>query len=417
MQRDTAETQRAVLALCLQRPEAFRRVSALTTPEHFESENRELFSAFQRVGEPLDPSLVAGELGDKHARARVSALKFLEVDPANLEVLIGQLESAYRYRQLIGSLQRSLAEVQRSEAEYSVIAAKVEQDILTTTRATGSGFYISAEEALAEAYIEAQRAADAGGFLGIRTGIREVDGLIKGFGFGHVTTLMGEPGIGKTALMLQSAAHIARDNPVAIVSLEMTPADLAQRMQACLSGVQYATIQSGTLSDNEQTKVGVANETISHLKLHIAPSHVQTFAEAQAFFRWTYFEHGCRILYLDNILSLDYEGQTEYEHVTRVANGSQRLAKELQIGLVNLHHTNTSDRPDLRSTHGAKAIARHSSNVLALYAEQGIYNTVELLELKGRNVGKGQREMIFEGAFQRFRSKGVSDFEQTNHYR
>ena len=406
--RGVSEAQEAVLALCLQHPEAFRRASLQATREHFDGEHRAIWSAMQRVGEPLEPASLVDELtpnpnNRQKTLARVSALRFYAADKNNLPALLGQLDSAYRYRQLIGSLQRSLAEVQGSKAEYAIIAAKVEQDILATTRATGGGHFISASEALTEAYVEAMRAAESGGFAGYRTGLGPLDRLSNGFGFGHVTTIMGEPGVGKTALMLQTAAHIARAAPVALVSLEMTPADLMQRLQACLSGVEYARIQGGKLQADQQGRLDGADEIITALKLHIAPAHVQTFGEALAFFRWMYFEHGCKLFYLDNILSLDYENRTEYEHITYVANGAQRFAKELQIALVNLHHTNTSERPDLRNTHGAKAIARHSSNVLALYQPDPTYSRIEFIELKGRNSGKGSFDLVFEGAYQRFR--------------
>jgi len=105
---------------------------------------------------------------------------------------------------------------------------------------------------------------------------------------------------------------------------------------------------------------------------------------------------------VDNILSLDYMGLDEYEHVTRVASGSQRLVKKLGIALINLHHTNSDEKPTLRKSHGAKAIGRHSSNVLALWRENPENNEVLLMELKGRNNGRGERLLRFVPHQQRF---------------
>ena len=405
------ETQEAVLALSVQFPEVFRQATLQLTPEHFEGEQRSIWSAMQRVGEPLEPALLVDELtadGEKKtAYARVSALKFYGADKASLPTFVRELDSAYRYRLLIQSLQKSLSEVQHAQADYAVIAAKVEQDILATTRSTGGGRFISSSDALAEAYIESAKAAETGGFSGYATGIGPLDKLIGGFGFGHVTTIMGEPGVGKTALMLQTAYKTAQKEPVAVASLEMTPADLMQRMQSSLSGVDYRRVQSGILTEDERTALNATDEALSNLHMKLAPPHVQTFGDCLAYFRWMYFEHGCRLFYLDNILSLDYEGQTEYEHVTKVANGSQRFVRELNVALVNLHHTNTDERPDLRSTHGAKAIARHSSNVLAMYQPDNRNSRIEFIELKGRTSGKGNFFLVFEGVYQRFRGGAV----------
>lgn len=408
----STETQEAVLALSLQHPEVFRQATLQLTPEHFDGEQRSIWSAMQRVGEPLEPALLVDELAadaksKQKTLARVSALKFYAAGKKSLKTLIEQLDSAYRYGLLIGSLQKSLAEVQSAKADYAVIAAKVEQDILATTRSTGGGRFVSAAEALAEAYIEAAKAAEAGGFSGYSTGIPGLDRIMGGFGFGHVTTLMGEPGVGKTALMLQTAYQTAKHAPVAIASLEMTPADLMQRLQSAFAKIDYRRVQSGRLTEPEQTALYEVDNDLSNLQLRLAPGHVQTFDDCMAYFRWMYFEHGCRLFFLDNILSLDYEGKTEYEHVTKVANGSQRFVRELNVALVNLHHTNTNERPDLRSTHGAKAIARHSSNVLALYQPDPNNSTVECIELKGRTSGKGTFFMVFEGAYQRFRAGGI----------
>jgi replicative DNA helicase len=414
---DTATAESAVLALCFKNPQCHRRAVLELTPEHFTDPGlRNVWNAASKHEAPLDITLIAqtmhgnGTLAEFGGKAKLAAFKFNGVaDPDRFDEYIAALHTARNHKRLSATLEKAREYVINADADLPVIAARVSDMVNDAVRASitmneGS----TMNDVLAAAYIETHKASErTDGIVGYRTYIGAIDEMIGGFEPGHVTTIMGEPGSGKTALALQACVGISRHAPVGFISLEMTHADLGQRIQASVSRAQFGRIRAGTVPREEAERINTVSVELSqNSRLWVAPSTIETWDESVAWITHMHFTHGVRVFILDNILSLDYQGKEEYEHVTRVAGASQRLVRKLNIALVNLHHTNTSEKPALRSVHGAKAIARHSSNVLALWREDPEGPRVYLMELKGRNTGRGERLLQFIGAQQRF-TEGV----------
>jgi replicative DNA helicase len=410
--RTAPEAESAALALCFKSAEAHRRITLELAAEHFTDErNREVYKAISRHQAPLDITLVAQSMSQNGAleriggKAKLAALKFNAADETRLNEYITNLHAARAHRRLEETLEKASAYVTNSKDDLTIISQRVNDmltDSIKDTSVTNDGSPLG--DVLAGAFSRSLEAMASGNRLtGYRTGVNAIDDMIGGFEPGHVTTLMGEAGTGKTALALQASIGVSAHVPVGFISLEMTPEDLGQRIQASETRINYTSIRRGELDDEALTRIGeVSDDLAANHKLWIAPNTVETWAEVTAWITHMYYTQGVRVFIMDNILSLDYAGLDEYEHVTRVASGSQRLVKKLGIALVNLHHTNTADKPTLRATHNSKAVGRHSSNVLALWRENPEATEVLLMELKGRNSGRGERVLRFVPHQQRF---------------
>ncbi len=409
--RTALEAESAALALCFRSPECHRRATLELTPEHFTDEAlRSVWQAISKHEAPLDLTLVAQTMSDNGAlqklggKARLAALKFNAAEQARFPDYIKTLHASRAHRRLEEVLAKAQKYVSGANGDLAIISNKINDmigDAIKDTSVTNEGYEL--DDVLSQAFVESLAASEReNGMVGYRTYVRALDDMIGGFESGHVTTLMGEAGVGKTALALQAAVGASRNVPVGFVSLEMAPADLGQRIQAANARVNYANIRSGRIDDMGRLST-ISQELVQETKgLWIAPPTVESWDECVMWFTHMYYAHGVKLFFLDNILSLDYAGLDEYEHVTRVSTGSQRLVKKLQVALVNLHHTNTDEKPTLRRGHGAKAISRHSSNVLALWRENPEDTDVYLMELKGRNVGRGERLIRFIPHQQRF---------------
>jgi replicative DNA helicase len=410
--KDSQEAEGAVLALCFREPECHRRATLELSAEHFSDDvTRTVWSAISKLEAPLDLALVAQTLSARKdlervgGKPRLAAFRFSPAERENFSQYVRVLQEARAHRRLEATLTKAAQYVTNAKDDLPVLTTHVEDmlaSVLNDARVTNEGSSMS--DVLAAAYIETQRAQDnPNGVAGYRTFFPPVDELIGGLEPGHVTTLMGEPGTGKTALALQMALGASRQVPVGFISLEMTTADLGQRIQACSGRLDYGLLRAGRLSEPAaETRDRITSALMDSHNLWVAPGEVEGWSESAAWMSHMYYARGVRVFVLDNVLSLDYEGLDEYEHVTRVATASQRLAKKLNVALLNLHHTNTDEKPTLRSAHGAKGIVRHSSNVLALWREEVESQTVLLSELKGRNMGRGERLLRFIGNQQRF---------------
>ena len=408
---EAKEAEAAVLALCLRQPESHRRATLELEDDHFHDPAlKSIWRAAKKLTPPLDLQLLTeairnnGGLEHVGGKARLAALKFTTAEPDNLNEYIRALHAARAHRRLEMMLARASEYVRSTRDPIDAISAQVSDMLTEAAKAnTTTNDGPTLHDALTSAFQQSYEAMQAGtGLTGIRTNVPAIDEMIGGFELGHVTTLMGEAATGKTGLALQAAVGASQYEPVGFISLEMPPADLAQRIQASVARVNYAYIRRGQIETIEDRLASISEELANTRRLWFAPDTVETWDQSVAWITHMYYTHGCRIFILDNVLSLDYAGKDEYEHVTRVASGSQRLVKKLNISLLNLHHTNSDERPTLRKAHSAKAITRHSSNVLALWRENPESNDMYLMELKGRNHGRSERMIRFIAHQQRF---------------
>ncbi|MFM8775368.1 MAG: replicative DNA helicase, partial [Actinomycetota bacterium] len=95
---------------------------------------------------------------------------------------------------------------------------------------------------------------------GISSGLDDLDKILLGFQPGTLNILGARPAMGKSALALGIAVHVARNSgkQVLFFSLEMGTAELVQRILASEAGVDSKVLRSGRPSPNDWTKIGHA---------------------------------------------------------------------------------------------------------------------------------------------------------------
>ncbi len=126
---------------------------------------------------------------------------------------------------------------------------------LLTVGASRSKTSFSLHEAFA-AGIKAADAARTGEGM-ISTGFDDLDRLLGGWAPARLTIAAGRPGMGKTALALAFGLNVAAKGAgVMLVSLEMTAAQLGQRMLSAVAArdglaLPYASLSRGSFSDAE----------------------------------------------------------------------------------------------------------------------------------------------------------------------
>src|SRR5712692_3200961 len=88
---------------------------------------------------------------------------------------------------------------------------------------------------------------------GIPTGYRDLDRETSGLQPGDLIIIAGRPSMGKTALALNMAEHVAVENklPVAIFSMEMSGSQLALRMLGSIGRLDQHKLRTGRLSDDD----------------------------------------------------------------------------------------------------------------------------------------------------------------------
>ena len=105
---------------------------------------------------------------------------------------------------------------------------------------------------------------------GVETGLTELDNLTGGLHNSELIILAARPSMGKTALAMNIAEHVALKlkTPCLFVSLEMSSIELADRMLCSVAEVNSSRLRNGTISKDDrkrlvETALGVAFGTDS----------------------------------------------------------------------------------------------------------------------------------------------------------
>ena len=111
---------------------------------------------------------------------------------------------------------------------------------------------------------------EAGGRLpGVPSGFPTLDSLLGGLMDSNFIILAARPGVGKTSLALNIAAHAARfaGKTMAFFSLEMSRDQLAARMLSSEAEIEATSLLRGSLSDPEFDRLGAAASALARLPI------------------------------------------------------------------------------------------------------------------------------------------------------
>ena len=109
------------------------------------------------------------------------------------------------------------------------------------------------------------------GITGIPTGFTDIDQLTAGLQYSELTLLAGRPSIGKTALMLSLAYHVAaiEEVGVAIFGLEMSKEQLGQRLLSVVARVDSQKMRNGKIYGDDEKRVGRASKILEKAPIYI----------------------------------------------------------------------------------------------------------------------------------------------------
>lgn len=175
-----------------------------------------------------------------------------------------------------------------------------------------------------------------------QTGIAGLDRLTGGLRGGKLVVIGARPGVGKTALALSMAKHVARHaGGVLIVSLEMSVEEIMARLYASESGVDVQELESGQVSEATLDTVGLYAQEIARLPMSIATrcaTPLQIRREAQKIRE----SAGLEMVVVDYLQLLRADGKhaSRYEEVSEISRELKLLAMDLGIPVIALTQFN-----------------------------------------------------------------------------
>lgn len=191
---------------------------------------------------------------------------------------------------------------------------------------------------------------------GVPTGFYDLDRMTSGFQAGDLIVLAARPSMGKTALAINIAEHVALNEglPVAVFSMEMGAAQLAVRIVGSIGRIDQGHLRTGKLTDEEWPRLTEAIEKLRTISLHIDETAGLTSSELRANARRLSRQCGKLGLIVVDYLQLmsgsSSDGENRATELGEISRGLKMLAKELGCPLIALSQLNRSveQRPDKR---------------------------------------------------------------------
>lgn len=242
----------------------------------------------------------------------------------------------------------------------------------------------------------------------VMTGFPQLDSLMCGFRPGDYIALAARPKVGKTSIAVDIAFHVSciQKKQVLVASLEMSRAQMSDRMLARASGVPHQTIRSGRFIRPEMEALEQGALSYRGTPWHTIYRNIATPAALRSRVRAHQLRHGLDLLVIDYVqLMRSGSGskRSATEDASEVSREIKMLAKDLGVPILALCQLNRDsakeDRePKMHDIKQTGSIEQDADAVLLLHRQiEGETFRDALLILAAQRQGPtGRVRLVFE---------------------
>lgn len=292
--------------------------------------------------------------------------------------------------------------------DYGDVLKSIEEQIFDLSQNENRSGLTHVKDTLEELInILDERSKNKGSLTGIPTGFRDLDRILLGMQRKDLILLAARPSVGKTALAVNIALNAARsDNRVAIFSLEMSKAQLAQRMLSSLSLINLKNLISGDIDEWED--IFQASSIIAEKSIYIDDTAGISITELRSKCRRLKADGGLDFIMIDYLQLMTSEGRNEnrQQEISTISRNLKALAKELDVPILALSQLSRDSeksgrKPRLSDLRESGAIEQDADVVILLFREDyqneeaEVKNQIELIIAKHRNGETGSVELNF----------------------
>jgi replicative DNA helicase len=229
---------------------------------------------------------------------------------------------------------------------------------------------------------------------GVPTGFYDLDRMTAGLQAGDLIVLAARPSMGKTALAINIAEHVALNEglPVAVFSMEMGASQLAVRIVGSIGRIDQSHLRTGKLSPEEWPRLIESIEKLRNISLHIDETPGLTVSELRANARRLARHFGqLGLIVVDYLQLMSVSSSMSEENrataVGEISRGLKMLAKELQCPVLALSQlsrgveSRTDKRPMMSDLRESGAIEQDADVIMFIYRDE--YYTKEACKEPG----------------------------------
>jgi replicative DNA helicase len=174
---------------------------------------------------------------------------------------------------------------------------------------------------------------------GLPTGFVEVDGLISGMHTAELLVIAARPGMGKTALALKVASHVAvqEKQPVAIFSLDMSKEQVAERLLCAEARIDQQAVRQRMLDEADYQRIVWAAQRLYDAPIFVDDSASIRVLELRARARRMAADQGpLGLIIVDYLQLVDGGGRFDNRtaEIGHVSRSLKSLARELRTPVI-----------------------------------------------------------------------------------
>lgn len=240
-----------------------------------------------------------------------------------------------------------------------------------------------------------------------------LNGHIDGFRPGALYVVGARPGSGKSIMGLQSAAHLAKWGNVAFCSLEMSRAELVERLVAQRAGVHMTAMSRHTLTPTDWERVAKVQSEVRTLPLYVDDRSGVSLAQVRSHVRAVARRgplSGVVVDYLQLLRASDPR-RPRWEQVSEFSHGLKVLAREFDVPVLALAQLNRESEgnrrlPNMSDLRESGSIEQDADVVMLMqrgYDEQSGMHTddLDVVVAKNRRGLTGRVTLLWEAQFAR----------------
>ena len=416
-------------------PDAIISLADELTPDDFyKPANKIVFKTMLSLlekGEPIDATTMVSALTNQGDISNIGGINYVvelvnsTPTSKNVEHYAKLVKEKATLRKVIADLSDSLSSAYQGDVSISDIIAKIEKSMLDiSNQNTGTGFRNVADILDTHMQIVETRSQTDGFVTGLSTGFVGLDKITTGLHEGNLIILAARPAMGKTALALNIAKHVAtmERKPAVIFSLEMGSEELIERMVASEGMIPGYHLKTGNLSTDEWKRLVHAQSNLYDVPIFVDDTAEIRISEIRSKARKLSQEMGgLGIIIIDYLqLITGSKRENRQQIVSEISRELKILAKDLRVPVIALSQLSRSveqrqdKRPMLSDLRESGSIEQDADIVAFLYRDayyqkeqadsQEANNVTELILEKNRHGSLGTVKLYFHKEYTKFSS-------------
>jgi len=384
------EAEQAVLGSVLIDPACMHLVQVILRPEHFYlPQHQAIFGVMveiEAVGGKIDPLLVLDKLkrdevyDESGGRNYLFQMAQAVPSTANVESYARIVREKSYLRMLITVSQEIMRDAGAEAEDADTILDSAEQKIYDIRQGRMRSEAARLSEVIVNDVYDSlakMTSPEAEQYKGYTTGFGALDDCLTGLNRSNLILIGARPAMGKTSVALRLARNIAvcARKRVLFFALEMTRAEVAQRVLSMEALVPGHKMRTGAYDEAEWKKIAVATGELSDCDLWFDDTASLTVPEIKARTRRL---KGVDCVVIDHLGLLlgARRSENRVQEVSEITRSLKMMAKDLNIPVIACVQLSRategrgkSHRPQLSDLRDSGSIEQDADVVMLLYRE------------------------------------------------